>query len=145
MHTPLKAWSLISGSCVALWGLTPNFHQGNNSCIYPKIYCNLICPNIVHKLQMMWTCYLNFKFIEPNLSRMEKNNSAYELKCLAWRTGHFFGLSLGQLSSIVWATVACLKLQTSVQNGKSIFVSCFPINVDEIRSNDWPWEDLGPP
>ena len=74
---------------------------------------------------------------------MKKNNSAYELKCLAQRPGHVLGLSLGQLSSKVWATVACLKLQTLVLNGKSTFVSCFPINVDEIRSNDGPCEDLG--
>ena len=54
-----------------------------------------------------------------------------------------FGLSLGQLSSKVWATVACLKLQTSVLNGKSTFVSCFLIIVDGIQSNDGPWKDLG--
>ena len=47
---------------------------------------------------------------------MKKNNSAHELKCLAQRPGHFLGLSLGQLSSKVWATVACLKLQTPVLN-----------------------------
>ena len=74
---------------------------------------------------------------------MKKNYSAYELKCLAQRHGHSFGLSLGQLSSKVWVTVACTKLQKSVLNGKSTFVGCFPINVDEIQSNDGPWEDLG--
>ena len=41
-------------------------------------------------------------------------------------------------------TVACPKWQTSVLNGKSTFLSCFPTNVDEIWSNDGPWEDLGP-
>ena len=74
---------------------------------------------------------------------MKKNDSAYELKCLAQRPGHFFGLRLGQFSSKVWATVACAKLQKSVLNVKSTFVGCFPINVDEIQSNYGPWEDLG--
>ena len=40
-------------------------------------------------------------------------------------------------------TVACPKRQTTVLNGKSIFLCCFPTNVDEIRSDDGPWEDLG--
>ena len=39
--------------------------------------------------------------------------------------------------------VACPELQMSFLNSKSTFVNCFPINVDEIRSNDGPWEDLG--
>ena len=40
-------------------------------------------------------------------------------------------------------TVAYPKRQTSVLNGKSTFLHCFPTNVDEIRSEDGPWEDLG--
>ena len=33
-------------------------------------------------------------------------------------------------------TVACPKRQTSVLNGKSTFLSCFPTNLDDIWSDD---------
>ena len=39
-------------------------------------------------------------------------------------------------------TVACPKRQTSVLNGKSPFLSCFPTKLDDIWSDDGPWEDL---
>ena len=41
-------------------------------------------------------------------------------------------------------TVSCPKRQTSIQNGKSTFLSCLLTNVDKIRNDDWPWEDLLP-
>ena len=39
-------------------------------------------------------------------------------------------------------TVACPKRQTSFQNGKSTFLSSFSTNVDEIWSEDVPWDDI---
>ena len=41
-------------------------------------------------------------------------------------------------------TVACPKRQTSVLNGKSSFLSCFPTNVDEICRDDRSRRDLTP-
>ena len=35
------------------------------------------------------------------------------------------------------------KVLFPVLNGKSTFLICFQTNVDEIRSDDYPWEDLG--
>ena len=58
---------------MAPWGLNPNFHQGKNLYIYlPKIYCNSVFSN--SKLKLMWICYLIFKLIEPNESRMKKKH-----------------------------------------------------------------------
>ena len=35
------------------------------------------------------------------------------------------------------------KVLFPVLNGKSTFLSCVPTNVDEIRSDDEPWEYIG--
>ena len=51
--------------------------------------------------------------------------------------------AVGQWMKIMKLLLPVLNGKRPSQNGKSTFLCWFPTNVDEVRGDDGPWEDLG--
>ena len=61
--------------------------------------------------------------------------------------GYVAGIWMGSFcgqdrAKFIASVITAFRVLFPVLNGKSTFLCCFPTNVNEIRSDDGPWEDL---